>query len=208
LPLVLLALSGCISLKSDYPEINYYRLNQEPGSFTNIGTLNGTLEIRNFTTSREYDTEHLLAVWEDTKLQKYYYHRWVTPCPELLTDFFVNRFIQLNVFTGGTVKSNTILVPDFIMEGQIIEMLAHNSKKDDAGSNYVLISVQINIVQREPLKSEKNIILNKLYTISFPRPNSEVTNIPPAFSKALSQLVDKLMVDVYEVLPNYQNKPK
>ena len=86
--ILLLICCSCINLKSTYPEIQYYRLSQEPLTLKNLGKINATLMIRDFVSSGELDTEHLIALWDNTRLQKYYYHRWLTDVSALMTDFF------------------------------------------------------------------------------------------------------------------------
>ncbi|MBI5326228.1 MAG: hypothetical protein HZB41_13320, partial [Ignavibacteriae bacterium] len=82
-------LYGCISLKSEYPEISYYRLHQETVKSTDIINIPGTLQIRNFSCSDQLNTEHIMAIWDEAKVQNYYYHRWVSAPADLVTDFII-----------------------------------------------------------------------------------------------------------------------
>ena len=198
---------GCLSLKSEYPEIKLYKLNQEPAGFKNISTLDGIIQIRTFTSAEDINTDHFLAMWDGTRIQNYFYYRWVTTASDLVTDFVISRFNTFKVFKGGAIKTQTMLVPDYIMEGHIIDMIAHNSTKTDDGANTVSVSVQINILKREPLKADKKIILTKVYSANATRATNEASNIAPAFSKAVSQLSDNIITDIAEILEK-QNSTK
>ena len=197
---------GCISLKSEYPDISYYRLAQEPSKF-NSGTINdGTLQIRNFTASDQLNTEHLFAIWDGVKIQNYYYHRWVSAPAELVTDFIIERINNAKLFKGGVIKPNSLVIPEYILEGHLLNMIAHNSKEREPDTNYVTISFQISLIKKEPLRAEKNVLLNKLYTISIPRKNNEVVTIAPAFSRGFSELSDNMLDDISEAIKKSNSK--
>ena len=144
------SLQGCINVdfKGDYPEIEYYRLKQVDEISSNTGTVEGTLQIRDFSIGEELETNYLLALIDETTIKRYYYHRWITDCSSLITDFFINRFNSIDAFKGGIINSSSIIQPDFILEGQVIDMMAYNSTKDAAGSNYVNLTLRITLIKR------------------------------------------------------------
>jgi ABC-type uncharacterized transport system auxiliary subunit len=195
--------SSCLNLRVEYPEINYYRLTQFQGKFENmgLGNIEGTLQIRNFDVSDQIDTEHLLAIWSETKVQKYYYHRWITNCADMTTDFIVSRYNSFRVFTGGVVQSGSIIVPDYIMEGQVLDMIAYNTD-DKKKENYVFLSMRISLLKKVSLNIDKKIILNKVFEVKYPRDNAAVENIPVAFSRALSQISDQMFLEIQEAIIN------
>jgi len=195
-------LSGCFSLRVDYPEINYYRLEQQPSKLEDVGisTIKGSLLIRNFTASDEINTDHFLAVWDNGRVQKYYYHRWIANIAELVTDFIVTRFNNLRVFSDGAIKSGSMIKPDYILEGSLLEMYAHNSKDDEKQNNYVYISMRVSLLKKVPLSVDKKILLNKVFTIKQKRKNKSVDNIANAFSKAMTKITDKTLLDIQKVI--------
>src|SRR3989339_987971 len=199
-------LYGCISLKSEYPEISYYRLSQEPININNGGGITGTLQIRNFSSSDQLNTEHIMAIWDETKIQNYYYHRWVSAPAELVTDFIIERMNNAKLFNGGVIKPNSLVIPDYILEGHLLDMIAHNTRDRELDTNFIIISYQISLIKKEPLKTERNVLLNKLYTISVPRKNNEVSTVAPAFSRGMSKLSDKMLNDIIEAVKNSGNK--
>jgi ABC-type uncharacterized transport system auxiliary subunit len=206
--LLLIGFAGCISIKSDYPDIKYYRLKQLPSNFKNVGPISGVLQIRNFSISEELDNDQLIALWDNARLQKYYYHRWLSGAAGMATDFFITRFNQLGIFKDGTVKSNTILTPEFIMEAQILDMVARNSTEEAGKKNSAIVTMQINIIQRIPLQIEKKIIVSKVYTATAERPNTEAVTIPDAISQCFSEISDKLLSDIYASVPQYSEPEK
>lgn len=194
--LLLVTLSGCFSLKSNYPPIEYYRLTQEPVTLKNIAKMNVVLMVREMTASGEIDPEHLLATGNNNKIQQYYYNRWITDCSSLVTDFIINRLNAYNAFGVAVVSSSSFVVPDYILEGQIVELMAYNSESNEKDANYVNISLQINVINRVPLKIDNKVVYSKMYNAKVPRPDNSVKSIVPAFNKGLSQITDKMLVDI------------
>lgn len=201
-------LSGCFSLRVDYPEINYYRLEQMPGKLEDVGisTIHGSLLIRNFTASDEINSDHFLAIWDNGKVQKYYYHRWITNIAELVTDFIVTRYNNLRVFSDGAIKSGSMIKPDYLLEGSLLEMYAHNNNDDEKNDNYVYLSMRISLLKKVPLSVDKKILLNKVFTVKQKRKNSSVENIADAFSKAMTKITDKTLLDTQKAIFNNQKK--
>lgn len=201
---LLFALSSCINLKTPYPAIEYYRLNQEPTAFKNTGSISGSLQIRNFTAREDLNSDQLVATIDSTKLHRYFYHRWAADCPDLVTDFFIQRLSNLKAFSGGVFKTATIAIPEYILEGQILEMIASNSTTPDLKNNFATVSLKITLIKRLSDKYDKLVILNKTYNNKILRPDNEVTSIAPAFSKAYSQITDKIMFDIQEAVSRHR----
>lgn len=188
--------SGCVSITSKYPPIEYYKLHQEPVSAKNLGKIDITLMVRNFSVSSDLESENLQAIWDDNHIQKYYYHRWATDFPSMITDYFVERFSNVGAFTTGVVKSSSWILPDYYLEANILELTAKNSEKTAEGSNYVYVSLQITLARRTPLKTGKDVVFNENYYQKIERADNTVKSIVPAYSKALSQIADKVILDI------------
>jgi ABC-type uncharacterized transport system auxiliary subunit len=196
----LFALGGCISIMQEYPEIEYYRLNQEKAKYKNIGQITGVLQIRDFNISQEADSEQLIVMEGTTRLEKYYYHRWISGPDDMITDFMVERFNRMKTFSGGALRTSSLLLPDYILEGEVLEMSAHNSDSDEDGANHVYMAIHINLIKRDPLKIDKTILLNKIYEGRENREDDEIRNVAPAFSLLVSDLTDQLIFDVQSMI--------
>jgi ABC-type uncharacterized transport system auxiliary subunit len=191
-------MSSCINIKSDYPQIQYYRLIQEPTKLKNLATIEGSLQVRAITISDEFKYDNLLAFWDSSYIQMYYYHRWIADPGSLVTDFIINRYNSSNAFSYGVINSSAITVPDYIMEGQVLDWTAYSSNKEASGqfSNYINFSIRINVIRRDSLGVIRSKLLNKVYSIRIPRPNNNVQSIPPAFSSAVSHIADLMLLDI------------
>lgn len=206
--IMLIALvDGCVNVKSDYPSIEYYRLKQMDNPGFNLGTLDGLFQIRDFTISEELETVYLMALTDDTRIKRYYYHRWIGNCSEMITDFFITRYNKMNAFSLGVVRSSSVLIPQYIMEGQVLDMIARNSDSGTEGS-YVSLSVKVNVIKIEPMKIEKQVIHSKVYNTKIPRRDNSVTTIPIAYSQAFSEISDQVLSDIHKAISSdTRNKP-
>ena len=93
-----------------------------------------------------------------------------------------------------------MIIPDYIMEGQVIDMVAYNGEEDDKKANYVYISLRISLLKKVPLSTDKTILLNKIFTVKAPRKNNSVGTIAPAFSRAVSQISDKMLIEIQDAI--------
>jgi ABC-type uncharacterized transport system auxiliary subunit len=128
----------------------------------------------------------------------------------MITDFFVARYNKLNAFSQGVVKSSSVLLPQYIMEGQVLDMIARNSGSVAEGSNYVTLSIRINVIKLETKNASKQVILSKVYDTKIPRRDETVTTIPIAYSQAFSELADQALADIHIAISTdvKNNKPK
>lgn len=198
--LVLFFVGSCINLKEPYPQINYYKLLADKSSIENIGSLDKTLMIKDLTASSEIETTHLLALWDNEHIQRYYYHRWITDAPSMITDFINNIFSKNDYFNKGVVMSSSMAVPDYILEGEVLDMMAFSTKKGEANQNYVYVSIKITLIKRTKILKDNPIILNEVYPFKIVRKNNSVKSIPDAFSRAWSQVAHQILVDVHNAI--------
>lgn len=200
-------IQSCISLKSDYQPTSYYRLEQKATSIQTVDTLPGTLYIRTFTTNEEYNNDHIVYFNEDSRQVDYYvYHRWLAEMPDMVTDFVANRYIEKNVFRKGIAQSGSALLPNYILEGKVLEMIADNGG-NNAGS--VVLKLQITLINVEPMAIERPVILQRVYETRVKRTSSNTSSIPAAYSEALADITDRMLVDIANAVRYHNaNTPK
>lgn len=192
---LMLLLQSCFSFKSDYPPIKYYYLKQEPFNFKNIAKMDVVLAFEDF--DFPYDilsTNQLQVRLADNIVKKYFYHRWVESPKRLIIDFIIQRLNSAGAFVR-VVKLSSSTLPDFILKGQVLDFSAY-SGGEKSEENYVSISIQIWVVKLGAISDENKIVFDKKYIIRQPRLNPKVESIAPAFSKALSVIVDKMLFDL------------
>ncbi len=196
---------SCINLKDEYPEFHFYRLTQFPGSSSemNLGTTKGSLQVRDFTASEEIDDESLTAIYDKIKVKKYFYHRWISNLSDMFTEFIINRYSKVNVFEGGVIRPGSLIIPNYILEGQILDM-GFFVNEDSNDGNYAEISIRITLLKRDEMNTNNSVILNKIYTVRHPVDSDDVELIPIAYSRALSQITDQMLIEIINtIIDNY-----
>lgn len=202
----LFAFSSCINFKSEYPEIKFYRLHKEPSSLEKLERLDASIQIRNFTIADEYDTDRIIARYGDDRVQPYYYSRWIASFDDLATDFLVASFNESGKFKGGAIKSNTLLAPEFIIEGRVLHAYAYNTEKKESDTNFVECVINVNLLKRSEDKPGLEQLFNKNYSQKIIRKNSNSENIADAMSMAMSQISDMILVDLYSNIKRIKQK--
>lgn len=196
--LIVLTITSCINIRTEYPQIDYYKLESVKSVISTDLKIDGVLQIRDCHPAENVDTDHLYATWDNKNVRKYYYHRWVSDFPSLLTDFFKQRYSELNIFKSGVVNSSTILAPDYTLELRLLKMDAYSSEKYEKDSCFVEVSMQAVFSKKPDAGADPQVIVSETFTTKAKRPNNEVTSIAPAFSKAFSDLSDRIFVAFYD----------
>lgn len=189
------SLQSCVNFRTEYPKIQYYSLQQLPFTFRSIASMDVLIAFKDFRVPAELETNSLMTKWKDGRVQKYYYFRWSSDYSEMISDFIFARFNLSGGFSKPVVYTSSMVIPDYYLDCQVVDFSAY-SDDEDAKSNFVQVSLHISLTQRVPMSVENNIVLSKLYTQKVERENKFAESIPPAFSKALSLLVDKIILDV------------
>lgn len=199
--LVLCGVSGCFSLRSEYQPMAYYRLAQQPVSVEDIGSIPGTLYVRTFTANEEFENNHIVYVRNTAQVDYYTYHRWISEAPELVTDFIASRYMQTGAFSDGVVQVGSSLMPEYVLEGKIIDMIANNGEPSN-----VELKLQCTLIGMEPLQTKHTVLWQHVYEQKVQRPNSYAASIAEAYSDALSIIADQLLVDIARAVEEKQKR--
>lgn len=197
---IFILLSSCLNIREEYPKIDYYVLNQESSLLNNLPEKNLTVMVRNVVVNESIDTRHILINSENSKVQKLYYHRWLSDLSTIATDFLVTRLINSGMIKNGVVRSGSFASPDYIIEAQIIEMKAFNSENTQKAEDfYAEIKLKVDILKFNS-NSKPEVVFSNTYDQKYVRKKPEIKFIPEAYSKVLSVAVDNLITDLTKVL--------
>lgn len=197
--LLLVIFTGCINLREPYPQIEYYTLNQEPSLLHDLPKKESKVMVRNIIVNESINTPHLLINWDASRVQKLFYHRWISDLSSLSTDFFITRLNQCGLLNFGVIRSGSIATPEYIIEPHLIEMAAYNTEMPNSGENYVEIELKVDVLKRMP-NNNLDIVFSNIYKQKFIRKKVEIKYIPDSYSKIFSIAVDNVISDLSNLL--------
>ncbi|MCX7909161.1 MAG: ABC-type transport auxiliary lipoprotein family protein [Ignavibacteria bacterium] len=200
---LLFLFAGCVSIRTPFIPTQYYYLSQEPFSFRNIAEIETNIVFREFTVPEELFDNRLMIWYEDGTVQKLQYHRFNSDYSDLLNNFIFTRMNLAKAFKFGINKLNTANVPDYILEGNILEFKAYSEKKDKK-KNWVQIALQVNLLKFNPMSTNQNSVFSKIYTQRYEVTEPEYSKFVQSFSKALSLLVDKIILDIQSTIAHQE----
>lgn len=203
--ILFLSLSSCFSIRTPFIPINYYYLNQETFSFRNIAEIETYIVFREFNVPEELYDNKLMIWYDDGTVQKFNYHRFHSDYPELINNFIYNRFNLSKAFKYGLTTFNSSIVPNFILEGNVLEFKTFAHKKDKK-KNWVQVTIQSTLVKYKPLAPVKEVVFSHTYSQKMEVPERENSSFVQGFSKALSLVVDKMILDIQSAIAHLDEK--
>ncbi len=201
----ILLINGCVDLKSDYPEIRYYRFSQEELSNIKHEQLPVAVQFRNFSLSSQINPFRLMAMEGQNEVSMYYYFRWANDCSDMAKDFMIERFSNYDIFKGGVLTPENIIMPDYFVEGMVTDMMAYNTEDEDVEKPYVNIQLKISLAVRDIKLSNDNVLFTKVYKSKIFRETNKAESIAPSFSKALNEISDELLIDIINAIENHRS---
>jgi len=191
--LQLFLLSGCINLREDYPEINYYTLSNTSNKESREKVF-GILQVRNFSAPVALAGQRIMVQDYDGSSQRLYYHRWSDNFDQLFTWLAISRLSEQKIFSGGVVSQNTNLVPNYILEGEILNLNAFNHKIPD--SSFVELSVKFSLLGYNADSSNFILYFTNSYKQKVMRNNAKPNSIPRAVNTAANDIIEKMTIDI------------
>lgn len=184
---------GCINLREDYPTINYYSLSNISYKESREKVF-GILQIRNFNAPNTLSGQRILVENSDGSIQRLYYHRWSDNFDQLLTWLAISRLSEQKIFSGGVVSQNSNLIPNYILEGEILNLKAVNHRNPD--SSFIELSVKFSLLWFNQDSSKFVLNFTNTYNSRFVRNNSRPSSIAQATNLAANDILEKMSYEI------------
>ncbi|MGB9852379.1 MAG: hypothetical protein ACPLPX_05895 [Candidatus Kapaibacteriota bacterium] len=203
--LLILTMVSCFSIRSPYIATNYYYLTQEPFSFKNIAQIEAFIVFLDFSVPEELYDNRLMIWFDDGTVQKFSYHRFNSDYSDVINNFIFSRMNLSKAFKYGVATFNSAILPDFLLEGKVLEFKTFAERKDKK-KNWVVATLQVDLIKYEPISVRKKVVLSQIYTQKVDFQEREQAKIVQAYSKALSTIVDKIILDVQSAVSQIDEK--
>jgi len=184
-------LYSCINLREDYPKINYYELK----SINHIDfayDIDGIIQIRNVIVPPSIDNEFVFIHQNDGATKKLYYNRWNENFDLQLHRILLEKFNTANVFNGGVISQSSIIIPNYILEVELLQLQIF----DTPDENYIDFKAKISLLNYNNKSLQMELTFTKIYEIHKTRENSKISNIFPAINELTNDFIDQIIQDV------------
>jgi len=187
LSVLTVSLAGCVSIRTEYPDITYYHLIQQPlQSSLRQYRFPASLWIRLLSVDAEFATDRFVILYPEGTVKRLFYHRWAAEPSSLITDAVARRLIRYGSFTNGIFRERVLMSPRYLLEGRILEFAA---RWDEENDRYV---VHLSIYYTFSSRTQKT-------ALSY-HPLFELEQIAPTMSRAVAQLTDQLLQKIADSL--------
>lgn len=185
-----LSLFSCIEFKSDYPETTYYKLSEED---INLETpkFDGGILIKDISLPTWVNIDYLTEYKENNIIERYYYHKWSNNLKSQVHNLIKNRLISQNNFSKGVVNFSSKNVAKYILEIDILDLVAN----DEDNGNLAYIKSNIKVYSNNNSVKE-DLLLNKVYKFEIERSDDELNSIPLDYGILLAKLTDTFLNDM------------
>lgn len=188
---------GCINLREDYPTINYYSLTNTSNKESRQKVF-GILQIRNFNAPNILSGQRILVENSDGSSQRLYYHRWSDNFDQLLTWLAISRISEQKIFSGGAVSQNSNLIPNYILEGEILTLRILNHRIPDSSS--VELSVKFSLLGYNQDSSSFMLYFTNTFNNRVIRNNSKTAWISQSTNLAANEILEKMTSDIINII--------
>lgn len=140
-PLVLLVLSGCVSLAKSFPDKHYYALDVTRQGEPGVPVVGAVLDVRGLVVSPRFEGKELVYRTGDTRYESDFYNAWFVSPSAMLTQQVQNWLSNARLFES-VVATSSYLDATHILEGTVMALYGdyrQQEQKAVVGMHFVLI---------------------------------------------------------------------
>jgi len=195
LGLIALMLGGCLNSKHPYNKIDYYTLEYDVPSISNLHTLPLVMQVERFQVAPVYNTSKIIYRQRPFTRDAYTYHMWRANPGDLVSYFLARDFQQSFVFKA-VAGHNTGLLSSHILRGTVDEFYEHDGK--DYWEAVLAVSITL-MVNNEPDISNR-VLFQKSYSARKACRQKNPRALAAAMSEAMANISAKIITDTYNFL--------
>ncbi len=197
--ILIVLISGCVNIRENYPNVEYYNLKQINQNILNLPKINNTILLRKVVVNQSFDTPNIIINNDGAKVRKLFYHRWISDISTISTDFLNTRLNESGVLLKGLIRPASSILPDYIIEPSLIDMTAYKTDTGKVHNNYVSLGLKVDVNKRMP-DNKLEMIFSKLYHQKLSVTRKEISYIPEAYSILFSNIADSLISDLSYII--------
>ncbi len=192
---IALLLGGCLSVEHPYKKIDYYTLEYDVPSISNLHTLPLVMQVERFQVAPVYNTSKIIYRQRPFTRDAYTYHMWRAN-PGDLVSYFLARDFQHSLVFKAVAAHNTGLLSSHILRGTVDEFYEHD------GKDYweAVLAVSITLIVNNESDISNRILFQKSYSTRKACSQKNPRALAAAMSEAMANISAKIITDIYNFL--------
>ena len=176
-------------------KISYYTLEYDPPETANLKSLPFVIYIERFNVAPLYDSNRIIYSQKKFKRNAYIYHKWMAN-PGDLVSYYLTRDIKRSSLFSTAFSSNSNYSSTHIINGTVDEFF----EQDDDKVWKAVLSINITLMSKDEPGISKSVLMQKRYSAIEPCNRKNPQALAEAMSKAMANISDRIIKDVYKCL--------
>ena len=191
-----LLVCGCLNLtQQPNKKINYYTLEYDPPKTANLKSLPFVIYIERFNVAPLYDSNRIIYRQKKFKRDAYIYHKWMANPGDFVTHYLTRDIKHSSLFRTAFSSSNSYS-STHIINGTVDEFF----EQDDNNIWKAVLSINITLMSNDEPDISKSVLMQKRYRSIEPCSKKNPQALAEAMSKAMANISNRIIRDVYKCL--------
>ena len=192
---------GCVKAKHPGHQIEYYTLEYEPPSSTDLEPLPYVVRIERFGVAPNYNTSRIIYREGSFRRKAYIYKRWRSNPGELVT-YFLRRDIKDSGLFRAALPHDSRFPSSFVIEGSVDEFF----EWDTTTVWTAVLTLSITLMAEAEPDISKRILLQKTYQVKEACRSKNPAALAEAMSRAMARVSGEIIKDLYARIKEVDSK--
>ena len=202
MPLVLLVLSGCVSLAKSFPDKHYYALDVTREGEPGVPVLGAVLDVRGLAVSPRFEGKELVYRTGDTRFESDFYNAWFVSPSAMLTQQVQNWLSNARLFES-VLATSSYLDATHILEGTVTALYGDYRQQ---GGYKAVVGMQIVLI--EDTSTRAAMVFQRDYHQMVELTETSPDELTRGWNQGLRQILMALETDLRGVdLKSHNQKP-
>ena len=193
--LLLPVFTGCVGAKQPPPNIDYYTLEYAPPKTEMTKPVQAVIRVERFQVAPYYNTTNIVYKEDQFKRDAYHYQKWRAAPGDLVTYFLARDLRESGLFSGVFVLSGKF-PSSHVIDGTL-DTFGQENLEDHWEA---VLAFNITLMAEYEADISKRILFQKQYSIRKRCAYKNPRALAEAMSKALAELSQTVISDVYHSL--------
>ena len=190
---LIVILSGCMSLKREFPAISTYSLDLGKLYSGKPKSTGIVLMIKRFNVSSRFEGKNLVYRTGEYRYESDYYHRFLISPATMFTEQ-VLMWLSASEKIKNVTKLGSNLPSDYILQGEIIELYGDFRRENNPKA---VLTVQLALIKQ---RKKREAVFQKIYSQKINLSQKSVNELISAYNQGFKNILEEFEEDLEKVL--------